>query len=220
MKQMHRLIVTSETYKMASEADSASVAENQKSDSSDTFFWHFRLARLEAEPIWDSILAAAGNLDTTVGGASFDVGSPDRRRGERFRYRMATDSRTNRRGAYMTRGYSTNGDVMPHFLKTFDADDGRVPCPMRTQTVTAPQALFMMNGPEVDKAAASFAERVTRETGGNLPAAVDLAYRTALARLPSSHEREHALAYLENDPSRLKNLAWLLFNLDEFIYVR
>jgi hypothetical protein len=220
MKEMHRLIVTSETYKMASEADSASVAANQKLDSNNSYLWHFRLARLEAEPIWDSILAAAGNLDTSIGGPSFDVASSDRRRSERFRYRMANDSRTNRRGAYMTRGYSTNGDVMPHFLKTFDADDGRVSCPMRTQTVTAPQALFMMNGPEVDKAASSFADRIAREAGGNLPAAVDLAYRTALARPPLSHEREQALAYLENDPSRLKNLAWLLFNLDEFIYVR
>jgi hypothetical protein len=220
MKEIHRLIVTSETYKMASEADSASVAANQKIDSSDTYLWHFRLARLEAEPIWDSILAAAGNLDTTVGGPSFDVASADRRRSERSRYRVPTDNRTNRRGAYMTRGYSTNGDVMPHFLKTFDADDGRVPCPMRTQTVTAPQALFMMNGPEVDKAATSFADRIAHEAGGNLSAAVDLAYRAALARPPSSREREQALAYLENDPSRLKNLAWLLFNLDEFIYVR
>jgi hypothetical protein len=220
MKEMHRLIVTSNAYKLASEADSASIAANQKLDPSDTYLCHFRLARLEAEPIWDSILTAAGNLDSTIGGPSFDIAAPERRRGERFRNRMATDNRTNRRAAYMTRGYSTNGEVMPHFLKAFDADDGRTPCPVRTQTVTAPQALFMMNGPEIDKAAVSFADRISRDSGGNLTAAVDLAYRTALARPPSSRERERALAYLENDPGRLKSLAWLLFNLDEFIYVR
>jgi hypothetical protein len=220
MKEINRLIVTSDAYKLASEADSASIAANQKLDPSDTYLWHFRLARLEAEPIWDSILTAAGNLDSTVGGPSFDIAAPERRRGERFRNRMATDNRTNRRAAYMTRGYSTNGEVMPHFLKAFDADDGRTPCPVRTQTVTAPQALFMMNGPEIDKAAVSFADRISRESGGDLTAAVDLAYRTALARPPSSREREKALAYLESDPTRLKNLAWLLFNLDEFIYVR
>ena len=49
-----------------------------KIDLEDTYLWHFRLQRLEAEPIWDSILSAAGNLDLTVGGPSFS-----RRRGRR-----------------------------------------------------------------------------------------------------------------------------------------
>jgi hypothetical protein len=229
MKQMHRLIVTSETYKLASEVDEAhgppsvgleSVAANQKLDPSDTYLWHFRLQRLEAEPVWDSILTVAGSLDTTVGGPSFEVPSAERQRRNMFRNRPRADDRTNRRAAYMLRGYTTSGDVMPHFLKAFDADDGRAPCPVRTQTVTAPQALFLMNGPEIDKAAASFADRLKHDAGSDLNAAVDLAYRTVVARPPSSLERERALAYLENDASRLKNLAWLLFNLDEFIYVR
>ena len=62
--------------------------------------------------------------------------------------------------------------------------------------------------------------RLKKQAGGDLAAAVDLAYRTAIARAPSSAERERALAYLGNDPARLKGLAWVLFNLDEFIYVR
>jgi hypothetical protein len=53
-----------------------------------------------------------------------------------------------------------------------------------------------------------------------LALAVDYAYRVALARPPSATERETALAFLRDDPGRLKDLAWLLFNLDEFIYVR
>ena len=48
----------------------------------------------------------------------------------------------NRRGAYMIRGYSTSRDVVPNFLQAFDVDDGRAPCPVRTRTVTAPQALL------------------------------------------------------------------------------
>ena len=60
----------------------------------------------------------------------------------------------------MIRGYSTSRDVVPNFLQAFDVDDGRVPCPMRTQTVTAPQALFLMNSEEIDKASAKFAERL------------------------------------------------------------
>ena len=59
-----------------------------------------------------------------------------------------------------------------------------------------------------------------QESGGDLQAAVDLGYRATLARTPSEKESERALAYLDGDPAKLKGLAWLLFNLDEFIYLR
>ena len=125
-----------------------------------------------------------------------------------------------RRGAYIMRGYSSSRDVTPNFLQAFDVDDGRAPCPLRTQTVTAPQALFLMNSPDIDRACDEMATRLRKETKGDLPSAVDLAYRLALSRLPSTAEKDSSLTYLQNDAARLKQLAWLLFNLDEFIYVR
>ena len=189
-----------------------------KVDPNDDLLWHFRLERLEAEPIWDSILYASGDLDLSVGGPSFSIGSAQGRRGGR-RFTMS-DSRVNRRAAYMIRGYSTSGDVVPAFLQAFDVDDGRTPCPMRTQTVTAPQALFEMNSPQIDRACEKFAERIKKEAGEDLRADVREAYEVALGREPSQTESDRALAYLDNDPARLKNLAWILFNLDEFIYVK
>ena len=218
MKQMHRLLVTSDTYKLASAAEPELVKANGKADPNNAYLWHFRLQRLEAEPIWDSIFTAAGNLDLSVGGPSFDIRPPTRKRGEP-RTASPPDRATIRRGAYMVRGYAVNRDVAPHFLLTFDADDGRVPCPLRTQTVTAPQALFLMNSDEIDKASARFGEQLQKESKGDLKIAIDLAYRRVLARPPSASEQERALKYLDNDPARLKGLAWLLFNLDEFIYV-
>jgi hypothetical protein len=218
MKQMHRLIVTSDTYKLASAAPPELVKANAKADPDNAYLWHFRLQRLEAEPLWDCIFTAAGNLDLTIGGPSFDIRPPADDRGN---ITGAAPNPTKwRRGAYMVRGYNVKRDVAPHFLLAFDADDGRVPCPLRTQTVTAPQALFLMNSPEIDKASARFAERLQKESKGDLKTAIDLAYRTALARPPSTAEQERVLKYLDNDPARLKGLAWLLFNLDEFIYVR
>jgi hypothetical protein len=221
MKEMHRLIVTSDTYKLASDADAALVAANKQADPNDTHLWRFRLRRLEAEPIWDSIFTAAGSLDLTVGGPSYDIGGGGGRRGGGGRGgTRSADSGGVRRAAYIIRGYATNRDVVPNFLQAFDVDDGRVPCPLRTQTVTAPQGLFLMNSNEIDRASAQFAERVKKESGGDLAGAVDLAYRITLARPPSPAERDRALTYLANDATRLKNFAWLLFNLDEFIYVR
>jgi hypothetical protein len=230
MKQLHRLIVTSEAYRRASSANAeagAEFAESQKADPEDIFLWRFRVRRLEAEPIWDAMHAAAGDLDLKVGGPSFEPreGREGRGGGGERRRRRAdsagpSNPDLNRRGAYMVRGYSSNRDVTPGFLQSFDVDDGRAPCPLRTQTVTAPQALFLMNSPEVDKACARLGARLQKETQGDLPAAVDLAYRLTLARPPSPAEKSNALAYLDRDAGRLPQLAWLLFNLDEFIYVR
>jgi hypothetical protein len=204
MKALHRLMVTSDTYKLSSETDPVHVAANLRADPTNASLWHFRLLRLEAEPIWDSILTASGDLDLSLGGPSFDIRS----------------SGGHRRAAYMVRGYSSSRDVMPTFLQAFDAEDGRTPCPMRTRTVTAPQALFLMNSDTIEKATAQFAQRLQKDSGGPLPAAVELGYRIALTRPPSPREMERALTYLDDDPARLKGFAWLLFNLDEFLYVR
>ena len=73
MKAMHRLMVTSQTYRLASAAPPASA--NLKIDPANTALWHFRLQRLDAEAIWDAIYMAAGNLDVAVGGPSFDIGA-------------------------------------------------------------------------------------------------------------------------------------------------
>jgi hypothetical protein len=219
MKQMHRLMVTSDTYKLASEVAPDLAATNQKADPDNTFLWHFRLQRLEAEPVWDSIFSVAGELDLSVGGPSFEV-NPGR--GKRAAPTESTDAGSGhvRRAAYITRGFSSSRDVMASFLQAFDADDGRVPCPVRTQTVTAPQSLFLMNSPEIERASLAFAERVRHECHDDLKRGVELAFQLAIGRGPSATEQARALGVVENDPARLGDLAWLLFNLDEFVYVR
>ncbi len=217
MKEMHRLMVTSDTYKLASDADPVQMSASLKADPADTYLWHYRLQRLEAEPVWDSIMSAAGSLDLAVGGSSFDV-TPAARRGGRGA--PAAEVATNRRAAYIIRGFSTSRDVVPNFLQVFDVDDGRAPCPLRTQTVTAPQGLFMMNSDEIEKASAKMAGRLQKEAAGDWSAAVDLAFRATLSRPPTAAEKDSALSYIQSDAARLKGFAWLLFNLDEFIYVR
>ena len=215
MKQMHKLMMMSRTYRLASSGDKEVTKKNLVADPAGRYLWSFRLQRLEAEPLWDSILSAAGNLDTALGGPSFDI---ERRVGRRGM--AASDGKMNRRGAYMVRGFSTSREVVPNFLQSFDVDDGRAPCPLRTQTVTAPQGLFMMNSPEVENASAMFADRLRKESGSDLSAAVELGYRMALSRPPTPSEKDQSLSYIGSDPSRLKNLAWLILNLDEFIYVQ
>jgi hypothetical protein len=218
MKWLHKLIVMSDTYQLSSKAEQAT--KNRDIDARDTYLWHFRLQRLEAEPIWDSIHYAADDLNLTVGGKSFTLTVPDKKQKIFLPKEDVTDSRTDRRGVYLTRGYIPSTDVMNNFLTSFDVDDGRTPCPIRTQTVTAPQALFTMNNELVEKESEKLAALVLKESSGDLQGAVDLAYRRTLGRKPSPNERDYALTYIEKDPARMKELAWLLFNLDEFLYVR
>ncbi len=223
MKAMHKLMVMSDTYRRATDAEPEILAANSK-DADDTYLWRFRLQRLEAEPVWDSILASAATLDTKLGGSSFEIGvpaAPRRGGGGGQRGAAAPPAATsNRRAAYMLRGFSTSRDVMSNFLQSFDVDDGRAPCPLRTQTVTAPQSLFLMNDDMIETASAKLAERLRKESGGDLGSAVNLGFRIAIGRPPSPQEKDEALGAVQNDPARLKDLAWLLLNLDEFIYVR
>ncbi len=218
MKWLHRLIVTSDTYQLSSKAEQ--LGKNRDIDARDTYLWHFRLQRLEAEPIWDAIHYASNDLNMEVGGKSFQLDAPDKKQKIFLPKENVTDSRTDRRGVYLTRGYIPSTDVMNNFLTSFDVDDGRTPCPIRTQTVTAPQALFTMNSDLVEKEADKLAALVLKESSGDVPRAVGEAYRRTLGRKPSASERDYALTYINNDPARLKELAWLLFNLDEFLYVR
>jgi len=228
MKAMHKLMVMSDTYKRASSLEPALMTSNTKIDPADDYLWKFRLERLEAEPIWDSILSSAGSLDLALGGPSFDIVPAAPRRAaaaadanaDANAADVAFPAQANRRAAYMLRGFSTSRDVMANFLQSFDVDDGRLPCPLRTRTVTAPQDLFLMNSAQIDKASVQLADRLRKESGGDVGAAVDLGYEIVIGRPPSPGEKDQALTYVRNDPERLKGLAWLLFNLDEFIYVR
>jgi hypothetical protein len=220
MKWLHRIIVTSDTYQLSSKAPPQQLSHNVAIDARNTYLWHFRLQRLAAEPIWDSVHFAADDLDLSVGGKSFQLLTPDQKQKIFLPKESITDPRTNRRGVYIVRGYIPSTDVMSSFLTSFDVDDGRTACPVRTQTVTAPQALFTMNGDLVEKESERLADLVLRESSGNIRAAITAAYQRTLGRKPLATELDYSLTYIGDEPGRMKELAWLLFNLDEFIYVR
>jgi hypothetical protein len=233
MKWLHRLIVTSDTYRRASSqlpitnsqsSFTNSFTQNQQIDPDNHLLWRFPVQRLEAEPIRDAMLFVSGDLDSSLGGKSFDASS---------------NTNSHRRTAYMQRGFRSYAEVMPDFLTTFDVDDGRAVCPRRTQTVTAPQALFLMNNQAVEEISTTYAKRL-RDLAVKDPKAdlITLAFRTALGRPPSANEIAKSRTYLEGmtvhavsssvvepgvelyNPERIKGLAWLLLNLDEFIYLR
>jgi len=210
MKAMHRLIVTSEAYRR----DSVSTKENLAADPKNQHLWKYPLRRLDAETVRDSVLNAAGTLDTSIGGRSFRAEDIQERRVMSAPMTGHYDTRTFRRATYMGRGYDSSMNMMPGFLSLFNAEDGHVPCARRVQTITAPQVLFMFNSDLTRQASQKFAERLA---ASRTP--VDLGYKLALGRPPSNAERDHALSYLSGGPSQMEGFAWMLLNLSEFVFL-
>jgi len=220
MKAIHRLIVTSRTYQLASEPS----ADNLALDPDNVLLWRMPVRRLTAEELRDAILSLAGKLDLKVGGKSFTE-LPDQ-------YFVGSrvvignfDREVNRRGVYMARGYNSTAEMMSNYLLVFDVDNGKMPCPMRNRSVTALQALTAMNSPLVDQAARDFGKRLWKDSKEDISTAIDLGYLQALSRLPTSEEKRTSLDYLRGiqGPSEshgLDRFGWLLMNLDEFMFVR
>ncbi len=98
---------------------------------------------------------------------------------------------------------------------------GARPAPCARQTVTAPQALFTMNSDLVEKESEKLAARGSERNFGRRARGGQLRLISGSwdASLPPPN-CDYALTYIDKDPARMKELAWLLFNLDEFIYVR
>mgnify|MGYP000962781163 CR=1 FL=1 len=77
-----------------------------------------------------------------------------------------------------------------------------------------------MNDPMIERATGRLAERVIKDANGDLPKAVTLAFRELIGRAPSPKEADRALSYVGTDAAKMKSLAWMLYNLDEFLFVR
>jgi hypothetical protein len=209
MKWLHRTIVTSDAYRRSSVvADSVTAAENHRSDPHNMTLWHFPLRRLDAETVWDSVHFVANELDLTVGGPSFVPSDVDQQSPVR-------------RGAYMLRGYQESREVTPEFLRLFDVEDGRLPCPVRERSVTAPQSLWLLNASRVEVAARKVAKICWSESDSDPREAINQVYRHLLGRSPTEQEQTAAGEFLRDsaDPERLAELCHVVLNLDEFLYV-
>lgn len=221
LKALHRLMVTSRTYQLAAISESA----NETKDPENLMLWRMPTRRLSAEELRDSILWLAGQLDLKLGGKSFSdlpdqyyVGS---------RVVIGNLSRDmNRRAVYMVRGYNSTAEMMPNFFHVFDVDNGKMPNPVRNRSITALQALTLMNSPLVEESAKDFGKRLMKLSAEDLPKAVDLGFRMILSRPPAADEQEKVLRHLkachgcDSSIQGAEKLGWLLMNLDEFFFVR
>ena len=207
IKDLHRLILNSAVYKQSSAHDEA----NSAIDSSNQFLWRQNRRRLEAEAIRDSVLVAAGKLDLTMYGPSFQdfvIEKPEHSPHYEYHKADPDDVRTHRRSIYR---FLVRSQPQP-FMDTLDCADPSELVDKRGETNTALQALAMLNNQFMVRMAEHFAKRLE---GKEEPAA--RALRLALSRRPSPQERQTLEAYANQHG--LAALCRLVFNLNEFSFV-
>ncbi|MCI0661679.1 MAG: DUF1549 and DUF1553 domain-containing protein [Acidobacteria bacterium] len=214
IKQMHRLMMTSRSYQMASD----DIAANAAIDPENRFFWRMPRARLEAEIIRDQILAVSGNLDRTIGGpAIYPYIDPKLFQSSTKRTwpgKPDDDPSTWRRSLYV---FSKRSIRYPLF-ETFDQPNLINSCERRNRSTIAPQALLLMNNNFVISEAGFFARRLRIDAGDDVRAQVERAYRLALGRAPTEFERVRAVEYIRSGPNGLMGFCQALFNINEFVY--
>ncbi|HVV98848.1 MAG TPA: DUF1549 and DUF1553 domain-containing protein, partial [Planctomycetaceae bacterium] len=212
LKALHRVIVLSATYRQSS----AHRADFAEVDGDNRYLWRQNRTRLDAEAVRDAILQATGKLDLTMGGPSvkqfiqtpgihvtpmvdyinFDVDRPEsyRRSVYRFIFRTLPDP----------------------FMESFDCADASQLTPARNVSVTALQALAMLNNRFVVRQSEHLADRITQRTAD--PAAqINALYEYVLQRPPREEERTALQTYAAKHG--LANACRVLLNSNEFLFV-
>ncbi len=204
LKPIHRLILTSAVYRQSCDVDEQRAAI----DRENKLLWHRPRRRLEAEAIRDAVLQVSGQLDDRLYGPG------------------KLDESHRRRSLYFT---VKRSQLMPS-MTVFDAPDGTTPVADRPQTTIAPQALLLMNNPQIREASRQFAKSLEPVAATSLEDAVRLGYLSAVSRPPSAEElagtvefiRSQAGSYSMGGTDGMKpaliDFCQVLFCLNEFIY--
>jgi hypothetical protein len=209
LKALHKLIVTSATYKQASAPRKDALAK----DADNRLLWRFKPHRLEGEAVRDAMLSVSGLLNSAVGGKGFsDYKVRDFNGTAYFEPFDPVGPEFHRRSVYRFTPRGANQGL----LDTFDCPDPAAAAPRRAITTTPLQALALWNNGFALRASEAFANRVTKEADG-AEAQVRRAWQLAYQREPTAEELKLALGLVKDHG--FKALCRVLFNSNEFVTV-
>jgi hypothetical protein len=212
LKHLHRLIVTSQAYRMSS--SNAEADADRKLDPENVYLWRQNPVRMEAEAVRDGLLHLAGQLDPTPGGPPVPVAQQDASR---------------RRSLYFVHSHNDHHK----FLSQFDGPSV-LECYRRTESIVPQQALALSNS----KLALTAADAINRRLHDRLGTVSDEAFAVAafeaiLAGTPTDAEKAACLDALDEWRRVLKeqnrpepttraraNLVAALLNHNDFVTVR
>ena len=229
LKHLHRQILLSKTWQQSSAAPADH--RGQEVDPDNMLLWRQNLRRVESEVIRDSMLAVSGRLNLEMGGRGFfpvlsaEVLSTQSRAGNGW---GKSDERQRARRSVYIFSKRTLGVPM---MEAFDTPVPDRPEPARQTTTIAPQALILLNSQFVDEQVAALAERLEKNKDTSSLAIACNAFRFALARNPTENESRVLTEFLDGvsenavvsskdlRKQRIEQLARLVLNLNEFVYV-
>ncbi len=222
LKHLHRLMVTSATYRQSSlvRPDDPRHAKALAADPDNKLLWHARRRRLEGEMLRDAMLAVSGELNPRMYGPSAKPKLPE----GVSKYAWKPDPKPedqNRRSIYLL----VKRNMRYPLFDAFDLPDLHQSCGRRAHTTTAPQALLLLNGELTLERAGHWAKQLIA-TGASTEGLVREAYRAAWARQPGAEELELAIRFVEKQTelagdrsSAFTDFCHALLNSNEFLYV-
>ncbi len=223
IKHMHRLILTSSTWRQTSRVDAQHREAAMKVDPDNCLLWRQTMRRLEAEPLRDAFLVTSGTFSTPMFGVSQTVAR--QKDGEVI---ISDNQGRNRRSIYAMI-LRLNPETM---LEVFDQPTISVNCTQRSTSTVSTQALTLLNSDAMVRAAAAFAERVVDERSD---APIEHAVLAAFSRTATDVERKVLGNFLAEQTHRylkqpntdtasarkkaLADLCHMLMSTNEFAYV-
>ena len=223
LKAMHKLIMTSNTYRMSAQSNPRGIQQDTNND----LFWRFDMRRLTAEEIRDTVLWITGKLNLKMGGPSVFPELPKEVLATASRPRSvwgeSPPDEANRRSVYV----KVKRSLLVPILNQFDQANTDSTCPVRFSTTVPTQSLTMLNGKFINDQAIAFANRMRWEGGVTVEDRVRFGLRLVLCREPMPVEIQQALAFMQelqqhegvSSEVALDRFALLALNLNEFIFL-
>ena len=213
LKELHRWIVTSDTYRQASSTRNDKAREM---DPYNRMLWKQNRRRLDAEAIRDSVLTVSGTLDVSKGGPGwqdFVVTNPEH--SPHYEYRLAdpNDKKTWRRSIYR---FIVRSQTQP-FLTVLNCADPSMRVERRNESDSSQQALALLNNRFMLVQSKQFSARVQQEAGSTMDAQAEHAYQLATGSRLTQSNRSQLVQFLQEHG--LENLCRVLLNTNEFIFV-
>ncbi len=200
MKNLHRLIVNSATYRQSSRVTPELVAR----DPYNRLLARGPRFRVEAETVRDIALAASGLLNPKVGGPSVFPPVPDFMFQPPVSYGPKVWYEDKGENRYRRALYAFRYRSIPYpMLQTFDSPNGDFSCVRRPRSNTPLQALMTLNEPIAVECAQALALRTLRDAGPRDDERLTYAFRRCLSRPPTVAERTELLALLAKETQRL-----------------
>lgn len=199
LKKLHRLILTSETYRRSTRHEQPA----GETDVENKWLARFPYRRLDAEAIRDSVLAVSGALNRKQFGPPVYLPLPEvvleAHTDKHAAWQKSPPEEVHRRTIYAF----VKRTLLVPMLETFDFCDTTTSSERRSITSVATQALTLYNGTFVNEQADIFAQRLEREAGNEAAARIDMAYRLALTRPATAEEQRTLQKFLDRTTMEL-----------------